>query len=128
MKRLAILFSIFSSGFSFSFPMENIYKNLDVTTFNSSFLRKVPENKTNFSDVSSLPKPIFTDSTIVMEKESWVYKIKVYKTDQQDFYICFSDRSKKSSYNSQEPMVIRKYGERYVAIRLYSDVCEDFAR
>lgn len=128
MKKLTVLLSIFISSVCSAFPMEDIYNNLDVTTFNSSFARKIPNGKINFKDISSIPKPVITDLSIIMEKDAWVYTIKAYKENGQGIHICFTDRAKKSKYNAQEPMIIRKYGDSYVALRSYTGVCEEYAR
>lgn len=128
MKKLTILFSICISSICTAFPIEDIYKNLDITTFNSSFLRKIPNGKTSFEDISSIPKPVFKDSSIIMEREEWIYTIQVFKENKRGFHICFTDQAKIGNYNSQQPMIIRAYDDKYVATRLYSDVCEKYAR
>ena len=127
MKKLTVLLSIFISSTCSAFTMEDIYNNLDVTTFNSSFIKRVPIKDIHFSDVVDLPKPVITDSKILIEDDTWVYSIEVIKENKRGIHICFTDRAKEGRYNVQKPMVIRKYGDTYVALLLRSNVCESAA-
>ncbi|EKO3791282.1 hypothetical protein HAR83_000649 [Vibrio metschnikovii] len=86
------------------------------------------DDETRFPDFKQLPKPIINDSEIIIEDEYWLYSIKLVKEKNQDLYICFLDKSKESSYYTQAPMIIRKYGNDYVAIKAVANVCEDFAK
>tara|TARA_R110001606_G_scaffold291263_1_gene439110 strand:- start:108 stop:494 length:387 start_codon:yes stop_codon:yes gene_type:complete len=128
MKRFFVFFCVFISGFCSAYPMKDIYENLDVSSFPSSLMQKIQGDKNKFSDLKLLPKPVFKESEFIIESDYWLYKITIFKENRRGIHICFLDHAKQSSYDAQKPMVIRKYGERYVAIRLYSDVCEIFAR
>ncbi|AWY01649.1 hypothetical protein A8139_18020 [Marinomonas primoryensis] len=128
MKKNIIFLMIIFSSLCLANPMEDIYKNLDITSFPSSLMPMTQGNKDRFSELKQVPKPVIKNSVITIEDESWLYEITFVKENRHGIHICFLDHARKSSYDAQKPMVIRKYGERYVAIRLYSDVCEEFAR
>lgn len=43
-----------------------------------------------------------------------------------DIHVCFLDVSKDGAYDTQGPIIIRKYGQEYVAISSKTDVCESY--
>jgi hypothetical protein len=128
MKKNMLFLMVIFSRLCLANPMEDIYKNLDITSFPSSLMPMIQGNKDRFSELEQVPKPVIKNSVITIEDESWLYEITFFKENRHGIHICFLDHAKQSSYDAQKPMVIRKYGERYVALRLNSGVCESYAR
>jgi hypothetical protein len=85
-------------------------------------------NETRFSEMKSLQSPRIEGSTIIVENDSWLYAIEVIKEDKYGIHICFYDHAYQGSYDAQYPILIRKYGERYVALYLKSHICKEIAR
>lgn len=126
MKSFYFILGVTFSSVSFSYPMDDIYENLDITSFTSSLMQKRIGNEIHFSELN-LPKPKLNDSSIVMSNDRWTYKLTVTKEYDKDLHVCFIDKAKQGTYNAQSAMILRKYGEDYVAISMNSSACDDFA-
>lgn len=101
--------------------MHNIYNSIDLTSFPNSLIPRVTNNEKHFSDFkdgSKLPNPEFTSDSFIMEDDSWFYKYKLIEQVGDDFYLCVWDQAKQSRYNAIYPIVIRKYGNDFVALAL----------
>ncbi|MYM59696.1 hypothetical protein GTG28_10730 [Vibrio sp. OCN044] len=129
MKILSLLMCIFSYSVS-AFPMEDIYKNLDITSFNSSLIPLREGGEKTFQDFNEkLPAPIFSEKSIVLDNDYWTYSLTVIKTSNNSgYHVCFKDKAKVGTYDSQKAMIIRKYDQYYVAINSSSNVCESYAK
>lgn len=125
-KSLVFLFCIITF-YAHAFSSNEIYKSLDITSFNSSLMQKISENQRYFPQLD-LPKPKISNESILIESDYWKYEIKFLKETSSGIHICFIDKAKWGSYDTQTPMIIRKYANEYVAIKMVSDVCEDFAK
>jgi len=141
--RVICLVGIFTSFlYGQSYPMKDIFESLDVTSFNSSIRPKINGvdkeiklSKLNFlkegeedGEIYPASKVEITNDTITIEDEFWFYKIKAMKKNGDDYHICFTDKAKQGTYDAQYPLVLRKYGDLYVVINVYSDVCKKWAR
>ncbi|USD39976.1 hypothetical protein J4N42_07760 [Vibrio sp. SCSIO 43135] len=126
-KMFVALLALFST-FTSAANLEDIYKKLDITSFNSSLRPMRVSDETLFSDFKQLPQPEYLDQEIKIEDEYWLYSIKIMEEKGADIHVCFLDRAKQGNYNAQSPFVIRLYGDRYVAIAQASYVCEEFAK
>ncbi|WP_236781473.1 hypothetical protein [Aliivibrio fischeri] len=126
MKTVISLLAIIFSSLSFAYPMDDIYKTLDITSFSSSLMPKRMENEKHFSELN-LPKPVITDSSILIESETWHYQLNIVGKDEHNLHVCFIDKALKGSYNAQSSMILRKYGNEYVAISMRSNACDNFA-
>ncbi|AZL86115.1 hypothetical protein EIJ81_02015 [Aliivibrio salmonicida] len=91
-------------------------------------LRKGEER--TFKDFNKkLPTPIFSEKNILLDDDYWTYSLTVIKaSSDNDYYVCFKDKAKMGTYDSQKPMIIRKYERYYVAISSSSNVCDDYAK
>ena len=129
MKKLLLLMYVFSCSVS-AFPMKDIYNNLDITSFNSSLMPLRKGEERTFKDFNKkLPIPIFSEKNILLDDDYWTYSLTVIKaSSDNDYYVCFKDKAKMGTYDSQKPMIIRKYERYYVAISSSSNVCDDYAK
>ncbi|MGF1903553.1 hypothetical protein [Aliivibrio salmonicida] len=129
MKKLLLLMYVFSCSAS-AFPMKDIYNNLDITSFNSSLMQLRKGEERTFKDFNKkLPTPIFSEKNILLDDDYWTYSLTVIKaSSDNDYYVCFKDKAKMGTYDSQKPMIIRKYERYYVAISSSSNVCDDYAK
>ena len=120
---------VFSCSVS-AFPMKDIYNNLDITSFNSSLMPLRKGEERTFKDFNKkLPIPIFSEKNILLDDDYWTYSLTVIKaSSDNDYYVCFKDKAKMGTYDSQKPMIIRKYERYYVAISSSSNVCDDYAK
>ena len=127
-KNLVLMFVGLLSAFnSNAFPVEEIYNQLDITSFNSSLFQKSTGGEKHFSQLD-LPEPSFKDNSFLIESEYWKYEIKLLKVDESGIHACFLDKALWGTYNAQSPLLIRKYGNYYVAIDLDTDICKKFAK
>jgi hypothetical protein len=110
--------------------MKDIYNNLDITSFNSSLMPLRKGEERTFKDFNKkLPIPIFSEKNILLDDDYWTYSLTVIKaSSDNDYYVCFKDKAKMGTYDSQKPMIIRKYERYYVAISSSSNVCDDYAK
>lgn len=126
MKIVTGLLAIIFSSLSFASPTDDIYKTLDITLFSSSLMPKRMGNEKHFSELNQ-PKPVITDSSILIESETWHYQLNIVGKDEHNLHVCFIDKALKGSYNAQSSMILRKYGNEYVAISMRSNACDNFA-
>lgn len=128
-KVKKILVFIFSGLASYgqAFPLNEIYTSLDIKSFDSSLMQKMSEDQRYLPQID-LPKPNISNESILIESDYWKYEFKFFKETESGIHICFIDKAKWGSYDTQTPMIIRKYGEKYVAIKAVTDVCEDFEK
>ncbi|EJL6282496.1 hypothetical protein NMR31_003498 [Vibrio cholerae] len=90
-------------------------------------MQKLSEEQRYFPQID-LPKPDMSNESILIESDYWKYEFKFFKETGVGIHVCFIDKAKWGSYDTQTPMIIRKYGNEYVAIKAITDVCEDFAK
>ncbi|EPO2918270.1 hypothetical protein ACT7SZ_001497 [Vibrio cholerae] len=127
MKKILVF--IFSGLASYvqAFPLNEIYTSLDIKSFDSSLMQKMSEDQRYLPQID-LPKPNISNESILIESDYWKYEFKFFKETESGIHICFIDKAKWGSYDTQTPMIIRKYGDKYVAIKAVTDVCEDFEK
>ncbi|MCL1132535.1 hypothetical protein L2748_22960 [Shewanella sairae] len=115
-----------------TYPMQEIYDKLDITSFNSSLRPRIDlevrNNKTHFSDIKGLPKPTITKNKLIFDSDTWTNTLEVIEFNRGEYSVCFTDKAKQGTYNSQSPFVLRRYGDTFVAINDYSEACEEYAR
>lgn len=128
-KVKKILVFIFSGLASYgqAFPLNEIYTSLDIKSFDSSLMQKMSDDQRYLPQID-LPKPNISNESILIESDYWKYEFKFFKETESGIHICFIDKAKWGSYDTQTPMIIRKYGDKYVAIKAVTDVCEDFEK
>ncbi len=125
MKSLFLLFvSISSSASAQSTSITDVYEHLDITSFNSSLMPKRMGDERAFSDFDIKWKVDFQENSFQVKSDSWEYKLEVVETFGEDLHVCFRDKALQGSYNTQAPMVLRQYGDYFVATNLVTDVCE----
>ncbi|GAB1041553.1 MAG: hypothetical protein SLagBPW_42630 [Shewanella algae] len=127
MKKLLIVFLWGGTYCAQAFPTNEVYAYLDITSFSSSLIQKAAQGQKHFSDLN-IPIPVMSKDKILIESEYWKYEMQFVKEDESGIHVCFIDKAKWGSYDAQTPMIIRKYADEYVAIKVNSDVCEDFAK
>lgn len=128
MRYMFFLYLLFMSVTASAADLNDIYKHLDITSFNSSLRPMQTDNEKFLSDFSQLPRPIIDNNEIKIEDEYWLYSIKIMRENKLDIHVCFLDVSKDGTYKTQGPMIIRKYGQEYVAISERSNVCESYEK
>ncbi|MFS1461751.1 MULTISPECIES: hypothetical protein [Vibrio] len=122
MKILVFMISFFSTIVHAN-VMDDIYNNLDFTSFPTSLNpkrideKKLPDFRGR-EHMEYLLNPKITQDEIVMEGDSWFYKFKLLDEWNGDLYLCVWDKSKGGSYDARYPIVIRKYNTTYVALAL----------
>ena len=129
MNKIISFLMFFLSFKALSYPMQELYEQLDITSFNSSLMPMIDSKHeyTKFKDINQLATSI-TEDEIIIDSEYWKYSLKVIKAKGSDFYVCFSDKAKVGSYDAQSPLVIRKYNDIYIATARRTAVCEEYAR
>ncbi|WP_417879845.1 hypothetical protein [Vibrio sp.] len=128
MKSWVFVYLLFMSVSASAADLNDIYKHLDITSFNSSLRPMQTDNERFLPEVSQLPSPIIKNNEIRIEDEYWIYSIKVMRENKLDIHVCFLDVSKDGTYDTQGPMIIRKYGQEYVAISSKTDVCDSYEK
>ncbi|MCM0148681.1 hypothetical protein KCN56_08930 [Photobacterium galatheae] len=126
MKKLAFILALVSAAPAWSIEvadLKDIYQNLDVTSFRSSLMPKQMAQESKLPDFEYVPKPEFSESSILMEDEHWVYRFDVIKKNKQGYYVCFTDGSKIGTYSKQKSMLLRKYGDDLVAVDFEIEAC-----
>ncbi|UTM59080.1 hypothetical protein L4174_020420 [Photobacterium sp. CCB-ST2H9] len=126
MKMLAFSLALTSAAPALSIEvsdLNDIYQNLDVTSFRSSLMPKETAQERKLPDFDYVPKPEFSGSSITMEDEQWVYRFDVIKKNKQGYFVCFTDGSKIGTYSKQKSMLLRKYGSDLVAIDFEIEAC-----
>ncbi|MDO6705825.1 hypothetical protein [Photobacterium sp. 1_MG-2023] len=104
--------------------LKDVYENLDITTFRSSLMPKRIGNENRFPEFESIPKPVYSEKMIVMESEYWYYALTLTKENHLGYHFCFVDKSTLGTYFSTSSLLLRKYGNRYVALNFEIDACE----
>ncbi|SIO92527.1 hypothetical protein [Vibrio spartinae] len=127
MKIRLFIVLIISANSCWAYSSKDIYEHLDITSFNSSLIPKISNDEKYFSDFKSF-SPTITNSKINIESEHWNYTINIVKENKKGIYVCFTDKAKEGSYDSQFPMIIRKYANDYVAIQRRSNVCDEYSK
>ncbi|EOX3406106.1 hypothetical protein [Vibrio cholerae] len=127
MKKILVFIFSGLASYGQAFPLNEIYTSLDIKSFDSSLMQKMSEDQRYLPQID-LPKPNISNESILIESDYWKYEFKFFKETESGIHICFIDKAKWGSYDTQTPMIIRKYGEKYVAIKAVTDVCEDFEK
>lgn len=127
MKKILVFIFSGLASYGQAFPLNEIYTSLDIKSFDSSLMQKMSEDQRHLPQID-LPKPNISNESILIESDYWKYEFKFFKETESGIHICFIDKAKWGSYDTQTPMIIRKYGEIYVAIKAVTDVCEDFEK
>ncbi|NAW85038.1 hypothetical protein [Photobacterium halotolerans] len=104
--------------------LKDVYENLDITTFRSSLMPKRIAKENRFPDFKTIPKPVYSEKMIVMDSEHWYYALTLTKENHLGYHFCFVDKSKLGTYFSTSSLLLRKYGNRYVALNFEIDACE----
>ncbi|EPE2278657.1 hypothetical protein [Vibrio cholerae] len=127
MKKILVFIFSGLASYGQAFPLNEIYTSLDIKSFDSSLMQKMSEDQRYLPQID-LPKPNISNESILIESDYWKYEFKFFKETESGIHICFIDKAKWGSYDTQTPMIIRKYGDKYVAIKAVTDVCEDFEK
>ncbi len=144
MKTLSIVILLFMSFNALAlsksfFPSDNllkyVFKRLDLTTFRNS---TGPQRQTNQRYFSELGYSLVNsrDDELVIESDNWIFTIKVLSQRDinndglEDLEICILDKSKTSTYFTQEPLLLTQYSETsdLIALSFETDGCESFAK
>ncbi|AGV19810.1 hypothetical protein J4H39_20230 [Vibrio alginolyticus] len=119
-NRLLITLAVIWSGLTSAASMTDIYELLDFTSFPNSLNPKSIEER-HFSDFQGefkLAVPKITKDEIVIDDDHWYYKIELMEIKGDNVYLCFHDKSKVGTYDSVQPIVVRRYGNDFVALAL----------
>jgi len=112
-----------------------IYEKLNLSTFRNSTGPSRDKGDKYFSDLN-LPLSKVTDNSLIVETEDWIYTITILKVKDftkdgvTDIAVCFNDKAKFATYNSQQPILITQLKENsdYVALKFEVDGCSEYAK
>jgi hypothetical protein len=112
-----------------------IFEKLDLTSFRSSFGPKRSPGQRHFADLGLKPTKL-TNNLLAIETDDWLYEVEILRVADvngdklTDLEVCFRDKSKTASYNTQQPLLLsqlEKSGQ-LVAIHFQVSGCEAYAR
>ncbi len=112
-----------------------LVKNLDLTTFRNSLGPRRIESVKTFETLGILPTRVRHDE-VILEDDDWFYSLRILRRDDingdglEDIEVCFTDRAKVGSYNSQQSILVTRYSasSNAVALKFEVDGCESFAK
>lgn len=109
--------------------------NFDIASVRSSFgPRRAPAQRT-FASLGQVPTKV-TKELLEFDGPDWYYSLRVLRRGDfngdgiEDLEVCFTDRAKAGTYNSQQALLISRYSDSGLAVALRFEVsgCESFAR
>lgn len=112
-----------------------IFEKIDITTFRSSFGPQRTPGQNHLSDLGLKPTKL-TNEILTIETDDWLYEIEIIRVADvnrdniMDLEVCFRDKSKVATYNTQKPLLLSQFekGGQLVALHFEVDGCESYAR
>ncbi|MFC0133305.1 hypothetical protein [Massilia eurypsychrophila] len=123
-----------TSYFPASGAAQFLVANFDLASIRSSFgPRRTLEQRT-FASLGLVPTKV-TQDEIEFDGADWLYSLKVLRRGDlngdgiEDLEVCFVDKAKGASYNSQQALLVTRYSDSSLAVALRFAVtgCETFA-
>ena len=112
-----------------------LVSNLDVASIRSSLgPRRTPEKRT-FASLGELATRVGED-LVEFDRADWFYSLRIIRRADinqdgiEDLEICFTDKARGASYDSQQALLVSRYSDSSLAVALKYEVhgCESFAR
>ena len=115
--------------------LKAIYEKLNLSTFRNSTGPSRDKGDKYFSDLE-LPLTQISENSLTVETEDWTYSITVLnvrdftKDGITDLEICFKDKAKFGTYNTQQPLLISQFSKNsdYIALKFEVDGCAEYAK
>jgi hypothetical protein len=88
-------------------------EHFDIRTIRSSFAQKMTASQSHFSDLGMTPT--ITKNAIIFDSEDWVHSFEILKRADingdslEDVLVCFVDKAKVGTYNTQKPLLLTRY-------------------
>lgn len=110
-------------------------RNLDLASFRNSLgPRRTPTQRT-FAALGITPTST-SGHSVVFEEDDWTYRIKILRRGDingdglEDLEICFTDKAKEGSYDTQQAMLATRYSASSLVTALHYEVdgCPAYAR
>lgn len=111
-----------------------IFEKLDITTFRSSLGPQRAIGQRHFAQLG-LTATTQAKNLLAIETEDWLYEFEIIRVADvnrdglTDIEVCFRDKAKMATYNTQEPLLLsqsEKDGP-LIAIHFQVDGCEEYA-
>ncbi|WP_426175455.1 hypothetical protein [Massilia sp. TWR1-2-2] len=109
--------------------------NFDLASIRSSFGPKRTLAQRSFASLGLVPTKV-TQDEVEFDGADWYYSVKVLRRGDlnrdgiEDLEVCFVDKAKGASYNSQQALLVMRYSDSSLAVALSFEVsgCETFAQ
>ena len=111
-----------------------IFEKLDITTFRSSLgpLRTIGQRHIGELGLTATKQ---AKNLLAIETEDWLYEFEIIRVADingdglVDIEVCFRDKAKMASYNTQEPLLLSQFEKDgpLIAINFQVDGCEEYA-
>ena len=111
-----------------------IFEKLDITTFRSSLgpLRTIGQRHSGELGLTATKQ---AKNLLAIETEDWLYEFEIIRVADingdglVDIEVCFRDKAKMASYNTQEPLLLSQFEKDgpLIAINFQVDGCEEYA-
>lgn len=139
------LFAAFAAGWAHAadvtsyFPDRDVARfliaNFDLASVRSSFGPRRTAAQRTFASLGQVPTKV-TQELVEFDGADWYYSLRVLRRGDlngdgiEDLEVCFADRAKGATYNSQQALLISRYSDAGLAVALRFEVsgCETFAR
>lgn len=123
------------SHFSTTKVLEQILEEFDLASIRSSFGPRRDAQHRTFKSFQ-LKTRMLDANTMILEDDSFSYRLQllsrrdINRDGVEDLEICFSEKAKMGSYDTQKPILVTKYAATGFAIALEYEVdgCEKFTR
>lgn len=123
------------SHFSTTNVLEQVLAEFDLASIRSSFGPRRDAQHRTFQSFQ-LKTSMLDAKTMILEDDSFTYRLQlvsrrdINRDGIEDLEICFSEKAKMGTYDTQKPILLTKYAATGYAIALEYEVdgCEKFAR
>jgi hypothetical protein len=108
--------------------------NFDLASIRSSFGPKRTLEQRTFASLKLVPTKV-TQDEVEFDGADWLYSLKVLRRGDlnrdgiEDLEVCFVDKAKGASYDSQQALLVTRYSDSSLAVALRYEVsgCETIA-
>jgi hypothetical protein len=110
--------------------LEEIYENLDITTFRNSLFQMRETGQKTLPSLK-LRTSYLDDKKFEIENDDWLYRVELTETRDGnddgilDYIICFTDESKIGTYYARKSLLLTRYtrdGD-FIALNYSVDAC-----
>lgn len=109
--------------------------NFDLASIRSSFGPRRTSLQRTFASLGLLPTKV-ADEKVEFDGADWFYSLQVVRRGDlnrdgiEDLEVCFVDKAKGATYDSQQALLVSRFSDNTLAVALKFEVagCETFAR